>query len=282
LACRKCDPGRPGRGEQVEGRILQRAASRARGIGTVRPGLVHPPIGLAQCRSEPRPEQGAQRGPGGKNGVGIDIAADVAGDVRLSDVDKPARPAIYYAARQSPNSMMTLAVKASEDPERLLPRIRESLKAIDPTIAIERPATLDAMLARSLEGRRLPMLFLGPFSLAALLLAAVGIYGVLAFAVRERTRELGIRLALGAQRRDVLRLVLGRAAALTACGLAAGAGAALLATRAMRSLLFGVEPADPVTLAVVAAGVAAMALLASWLPARRASRIDPNHALRSQ
>jgi ABC-type antimicrobial peptide transport system permease subunit len=126
------------------------------------------------------------------------------------------------------------------------------------------------------------MLFLGPFSLAALLLAAIGIYGVLAFAVRERTRELGIRLALGAQRRDVLRLVLGRAAALTACGLAAGAGVALLATRAMRSLLFGVEPADPVTFAVVAAGVAAMALLASWLPARRASRIDPNDALRSQ
>jgi putative ABC transport system permease protein len=217
--------------------------------------------------------------PGGSGPVEI---VGVAGDVRLSDVDKPARPAIYYAARQSPNSMMTLAVKASEDPERLLPRIRESLKAIDPAIAIERPATLDTMLARSLEGRRLPMLFLGPFSLAALLLAAIGIYGVLAFAVRERTRELGIRLALGAQRRDVLRLVLGRAAALTACGLAAGAGVALLATRAMRSLLFGVEPADPVTFAVVAAGVAAMALLASWLPARRASRIDPNDALRSQ
>ncbi len=182
----------------------------------------------------------------------------VAGDVRLSDVDRPARPAIYYAARQSPNSMMTLAVKAATDPESLLPMIRKQLAALDPTIAIERPATLEALLARSLEGKRLPMIFFGPFSLAALLLAAVGIYGVLAFSVRERTRELGIRIALGAQDSDVRRLVLGRAAVLTGTGLAAGAVAALLTTRFMRSLLFDVDPADPITLAAVALGVAAV------------------------
>ena len=178
--------------------------------------------------------------------------------------------------------MMTLAVKAAADPTALLPVIREEFKRLDPTIAIERPATLESLLSRSPQGRRLPMIFLGPFSLAALLLAAVGIYGVLAFAVRQRTRELGIRIALGAQSSDVLRLVLGRAALLTAAGLAAGAGAALLATRAMRSLLFGVEPADPITFAAVALGVAAVSLAASWLPARRATRIDPARALRSQ
>ena len=217
--------------------------------------------------------------PEGKGPVEI---VGVVGDVRLADVDRPARPAIYYSARQSPNSMMTLAVKAASDPEPLLPMIRSEVAALDPTIAIERPATLDTLLARSLEGRRLPMIFLGPFSLAALLLAAVGIYGVLAFAVRERTQEIGIRIALGARGSDVRRLVLGRAALLTGAGLAAGGAAALLATRFLRSLLFGVEPTDPVTFAGVALGVAAVALVASWLPARRAERLDPVRALRSE
>ena len=217
------------------------------------------------------------------DGKGLVEIVGVVGDVRLSGVDVPARPAIYYSARQSPNSMMTLVVKAGgTDPESLLPAIRGQVKALDPTIAIERPATLEGLLAQSLEGRRLPMIFLGPFSAAALLLAAVGIYGVLAFAVRDRTRELGIRITLGAQRSDVLRLVLTRAALLTGAGLAAGATAALFATRSMRSLLFGVEPADPATFAAVALGVAAVAFAASWLPARRAVRIDPVRALKSE
>ena len=207
----------------------------------------------------------------------------VVGDVRLSALDRPPRPAIYYAARQSPNSLMNLVVKtAAADPTALLPAIREELKRLDPTIAVERPDTLESLLSRSTQGRRLPMIFLGPFSLAALLLAAVGTYGVLAFAVRQRSRELGIRIALGAQSSDVLRLVLGHAALLTAAGLAAGAVGALLATRAMRSLLFGVEPADPITFAAVALGVAAVSFAAGWLPARRATRIDPARALRSQ
>jgi len=206
----------------------------------------------------------------------------VAGDVRLASVDKPARPTIYYSTLQSPNSLMNLVVKSSGDPEALLPKIREEVTALDPLIAVERPATLEALLDRSLEGRRLPMLFLAPFSAAALLLAAVGLYGVLAFAVRERTREVGIRVALGAGRADVLRLVLGRAAVLVGAGLAAGAAAALFAARFLGSLLFEVAPSDPATFAAVALGVAAVSLAASWLPARRALRIDPARALRSQ
>ena len=206
----------------------------------------------------------------------------VVGDVRLSSLDEPARSTIYYPARQSPNSLMTLVVKGAPGAPPLLPLIREELKRLDPDIPIERPATLETLLARSFEGRRLPMILLGPFALAALALAAVGLYGVLALAVRDRTREIGIRIALGARAGDVRRLVLGRAALLTGAGLAAGAGAALGATRAMKSLLFGVAPTDPLTFTAIAAVVAAVSLAASWLPARRATRIDPIAALRSE
>jgi predicted lysophospholipase L1 biosynthesis ABC-type transport system permease subunit len=202
--------------------------------------------------------------------------------VRLTSLDEPARPTIYYPTRQSPNSLMTLVVKAANDAPPLLPIIRDELRRLDPNIPIERPATLESLLARSFEGRRLPMLFLGPFALSALALAAVGIYGVLALAVRERTREIGIRIALGARASDVRRLVLGRAAQLTGVGLVAGAGAALIATRAMKSLLFGIAPTDPFTFAAVAAGVATVALVASWLPARRATRIDPMETLKAE
>ena len=208
--------------------------------------------------------------------------AGVVGDVRLTSLDEPARPTIYYPTRQSPNSLMPLVAKASPDAPPLLPIIRDELRRLDPNIPIERPATLESLLARSFEGRRLPMLFLGPFALAALALAAVGVYGVLALAVRERTREIGIRIALGARASDIRRLVLGRAALLTGAGLTAGAGAALIATRALKSLLFGVAPTDTITFAAVAAGVAAVAIAASWLPARRATRIDPMTTLRSE
>jgi ABC-type antimicrobial peptide transport system permease subunit len=176
---------------------------------------------------------------------------------------------------------MTLVVKAASDAPPVLPLVRDELRRLDPNIPIERPATLESLLARSFEGRRLPMLFLGPFALAALALAAVGVYGVLALAVRERTREIGIRIALGARDGDVRRLVLGRAALVTGAGLAAGAVASLIATRALKSLLFGVASTDPATFAAVTAGVAAVALAASWMPARRAARIDPMAALRA-
>jgi putative ABC transport system permease protein len=129
---------------------------------------------------------------------------------------------------------------------------------------------------------RLTMVLLSVFAGAALLLAAVGIYGVIAYSVTQRTQEIGIRMALGAQRGDVLRMVVGQAALLSAAGIACGAGAALGLTRLMVGLLYEVRPADPLTFGAVAVVLAAVALLASYVPARRATRVDPVIALRAE
>jgi len=135
-------------------------------------------------------------------------------------------------------------------------------------------------VALSLDDRRTPMLLLGLFAVVALTLSAVGIYGVLAFAVALRTGEFGVRLSLGAQRRDILRLVLNDGGRLTGIGLALGLAGAIAIGMAMRGQLFGVGVADPLTLAVVVATIALTALVACWLPARRAARIAPTEALR--
>jgi putative ABC transport system permease protein len=141
-------------------------------------------------------------------------------------------------------------------------------------------ATMEQFLADSLSRARFTMLLLGIFAGVALLLAAVGIYGLIAYSVTQRTQELGIRIALGAQRRDVLRLVLRHGTRLTLLGLALGIAAALGITRLLASLLFGISATDPLTFAGVAALLAFVALLACFIPARRATRVDPIVALR--
>jgi ABC-type antimicrobial peptide transport system permease subunit len=140
---------------------------------------------------------------------------------------------------------------------------------------------METVVSKSVAQRRLTMLLLGIFAGAALLLSAVGIYGVIAYSVTQRWREIGIRMALGARTGDVLGMIVRQAAMLAIIGIAAGAVGALFLTRLMRGLLFEVEPHDPVTFVVVAAVLAAIALIASYLPGRRATRVDPVIALRA-
>jgi putative ABC transport system permease protein len=176
---------------------------------------------------------------------------------------------------------MSLVVRAAGDPTALVPAMRAAVQELDP----ELPAdfrTLDDIVASSLDGRRFALVLLGVFAVVALLLAVTGIYGVTAYSVAQRTHEFGIRMALGARPRTVLAMVMREAARLALGGVAIGALAALALTRLIASWLVGVGASDPATFALVALALAAAALLASWVPARRAVRVDPMAALRSE
>lgn len=141
---------------------------------------------------------------------------------------------------------------------------------------------MDERIGRSLDSRRFNMILLAVFATLALALAAIGIYGIIAYAVSERTHEIGVRLALGAQRRDVMTMIVAQGMTMTAAGAVAGVAAALLMTRLMSSLLFGVSAVDPITFTAIPLLLAAVALLACYVPARRATRVDPLVALRTE
>jgi putative ABC transport system permease protein len=153
---------------------------------------------------------------------------------------------------------------------------------LDPQLPLARVATLDEVLARSVSEPRFYALLLGSFAGIALFLAALGLFGVMAYAVAQRTRELAVRIALGARREELLRMVLGEALLLGAVGVAAGLAGALLLSRVIASMLFALSPRDPATLGEVAVLLLATALVASYVPARRATRVDPVIALRSE
>jgi ABC-type antimicrobial peptide transport system permease subunit len=155
------------------------------------------------------------------------------------------------------------------------------IRELDPALPVADVRTLDQNLARALARRRFDLIMLGGIALAALGLAAVGVFGVMAHAVAQRRHELSIRQALGARAGDIVALVLGRSLAVTAAGAAAGAVLAVLAARTLRAVLFGVEPVDPVTFVLAACTVVAVGLLAAIAPAWRATRVDPAHTLRT-
>ena len=191
-------------------------------------------------------------------------------------------PEMYVPATQFPMSFFSLVVRtATSQPTALTGAIRDALVQIDPGIPLTRVRVFEDYLTKSLARPRFNALLLSIFAGVALLLTAIGIYGVMAYSVAQRRQEIGVRMALGAQRGDVLRLVVGGGMKLTALGLLLGLSAAFALTRLLGSLLFGVGAFDPLTLAAVALLLSAIALLACILPARRASGLDPMNALRT-
>ena len=172
--------------------------------------------------------------------------------------------------------------KTGVSPRSLTPAVEKVVHGLDPELPVARAATLDEIVARSISEPRFYMVLIGAFAGTALFLAALGIFGVMSYAVMQRTREIGIRVALGAHPTHLRRMVLGRALLLAAGGVGVGLLGALSLSRAMAGLLFDLSPTDPGTLASVALLLTAVALLASYLPARRATRVDPLIALRSE
>ena len=205
----------------------------------------------------------------------------VVGTINDSDLAKPVpEERIYLSAEQIPLSSMGLVVKTAMEPASIVAQVRGAVEAIDPEQAISDVRTMDQWIALSLSGRRTPMTLLTLFGAVALILSAIGIYGVLSFGVAQRVRELAIRQALGADRRAILSLVLGQGLWTAGAGIAVGLVVAGIATRYMKSLLFAVPPLDAGVYAAVSLLLLSVAAAACYFPARRATRVDPVVALR--
>ena len=221
----------------------------------------------------------------GQGSAGSGDASEVVGvvsDVRYRAIETAPAPDVYLPLAQSYQSRMRLFVRTPLDPATLAPAIAREVRALDANLPLSELKTMDDRVADAMWRTRIGAWLLSAFAALALLLTAIGIFGVMAQAVAQRTAEIGIRMALGAQARDVLSLVLRRAAVVTAAGLVIGAGLALLLTRLLAALLYGVEPGDPATFVSVAALLGVIALAAGYIPARRATRVDAIAALRAE
>jgi predicted permease len=202
-------------------------------------------------------------------------------DFRNSGATRPVRPEIYMPVRQQTEwNQLFVLVRGDGAARAMLPAVREAVRSLDAEQPIYAIQTLEEAAAQSTFQQRIAALLLSIFAVVALVMAAVGIFGVMSYSVTARTQEIGVRLAVGAQRRDVVWLVMGHVLRLAGAGLVIGIALLLAARRALGGLLFGVEPADPRTIVAVAVGLGLVALLAAWVPAARASRIDPIDALR--
>jgi predicted permease len=205
----------------------------------------------------------------------------VVGHVRNEGLEGESRGQYYvpYAQRATGTNLF-IAVRTDADPAPLAPAVRGAVANVDRDLPVYRVTTMETLVAESLMQRRFSMFLFGVFAALAMVLAVVGLYGVMSYGVAQRTHEIGLRMALGAQSRDVLRMVVGQGMVLVLVGLGIGLLGALLLTRLMSSLLFGVSAADPLTYAGIALLLGAVAFLASYLPARRATKVDPMVALR--
>ena len=206
----------------------------------------------------------------------------VAGDVKEGSLDKEPAPTVYYVHSALRFPSMTLAARTDGDPLALAEPVRRIIREMDPAQPIAEIRTMDQIVGQTFARQRFAALLLAGFSIAALVLAAVGIYGVLAYAVSERTREVGIRVAVGADPARILALILGSGARMIAAGTAAGILGALALSFLLKTLLFGVSARDPLTFVAVPLILMCVAFIAAWVPARRASKIDPMRALRTQ
>jgi predicted permease len=213
----------------------------------------------------------------------------VVADVRSQDMSQPADPEFYLPLGQAPHAAwdwiqrsMTVAARGAADPMRLVPGLREAVRALDPAVPLYQVGTMDDRITRSLAQARFSTALLTAFGAVALLLAAIGVFGVISYGVSQRTQEIGIRVALGAERGDVVRLIVRHGAALAGAGLLIGLAGALAATRLLATLLYQVSPTDPPTFLLGAAVLGVSALAAAALPAARAARLDPAVALRAE
>jgi putative ABC transport system permease protein len=217
--------------------------------------------------------------------LGADAAAviiGVVGDVKNSSLDEPEIPQIYTAYAQQPDIFASMVVRTSGDAEGFSNAVRGAIWSVDPDQPVWKVRTLDFLLRRSIGGQRFMAQLLGALSALALALSAAGIYGALAYAVSQRTHEIGVRMALGARPADALRLIVGQGMKLALAGVLLGALSAFALTHWMEKLLFKVRATDPLTFVVIPSLLVTVALLACWIPARRASRLDPMVALRNE
>jgi predicted permease len=210
----------------------------------------------------------------------------VVADIRQMEVDAPVKAEMYLPYQQHGfnwwMSPYNLAIRVSGDPMSMVAGVSREIYAVDPNQPISVIATMAELLGEETEQRWVGMILLATFAGVALLLAALGIYGVLAYFVAQRTREIGVRVALGAQTRDVMKMVMKQGMRLTLFGIGIGLVGGFASSRLMKSLLFGVSAADPLTFAAVAALLTGVALLACYIPARRAMKVDPVVALRCE
>jgi predicted permease len=204
------------------------------------------------------------------------------GDVRQNAVDETPEPRMYASVYQISRVKVNLVVRTSENPQLTIKRVEDAIHAVDPQQTITAAFTLDDAVGEAVARPRLLTLLLGLFGAMGLVLGALGIYGVLAYLVTQRTREIGVRLALGAQRRDVLAMVMGSGLRLSATGVIIGVAGALALTRLMNGVLYGVSATDPLTFGAVGIVLLGVAALASGIPAWRAMRVDPVEALRGE
>ncbi len=220
----------------------------------------------------------------GQGGFWKDTAyvVGVVGDVRYGTLDSLPKPDTYLSYYQSPRGRMMVFLRTSGDPLAVAGPARRVFRELAPQIPIYDIRTLASRSGDAMSYARFSAVLLALFALVALALATLGTYGVISFGVAQRTRELGIRVALGAERGDLVRLVVGQGLRIAAVGAGLGLGAALISTRVIRSLLYDVGPSDPVTFGAIVVVLGAAAVVASWIPARRAARVDPVEALKTE
>jgi putative ABC transport system permease protein len=206
----------------------------------------------------------------------------IVGDVRYGQMDEPAKPDVYIPNLQSPRDFLILYARTDGNPAALVQAVRREVRALNRDLPVFNIRTMSERIAAATARARFSAILLAVFAAIALSLSAVGIYGVMSYVVTQRTREIGIRMALGARQGDVLSLVLSRGVALAAVGVVIGLGGALASTRVLETMLYEVKPNDLGTYLAIAGVLFAVALAASLIPARRAAWVDPSAALRAE